>query len=497
MTPRSKAACIAASILALSASSLGTEAGHARGRDREEEAGDLREPPARPPCLTVADCPGGAEGHATCVAFTCRTGSSRADVEVIQTVAVALAFVDAGRPEVIQSSRYLTALLRDDLARSGFYAVLPESRHPAGFERDGVSDSELRRHAWLAAGASRLIRLAVIDDPASAPRLHVTIRDLERWGPPSATESFVLKLPLARQRDLRTLSASFVNGLIGRDTGLPGALGQRILGTSLVTPGVKEIVTVGDDGRDWRQLTRNGSLNLNPAWGPGGTAGWMSYVTGNTDWWLGEAPLSSRPGLNASGAWSPDGRWLVLALSDRGDAQLVLLDGATGAEHARLTDVSSLSTSPTWSPDGRAIAFVSDLQGGLPQLFTLDIETGRLTQLTREGYNGSPDWSPLGDALVFQRQFGAVFAIMRLDLTTGEVRRLSQTRGSAENPTFSPDGRRVAFHVADKGSARLWVMDADGDGAAPLGGEVTSRSFLSPAWEPLAEPAPWPPRDLD
>jgi TolB protein len=433
-----------------------------------------------------SDC---TEPDATCVAWTCRNGAERTAVAVLQRVAVIPALVASNRPEVRQATQTLVRHLRADLARAGFYEVLSEDRFPAGWERDGASLAEIRRHGWLAAGVSRLVQV-IVGDGTDAASLMLRVVDLERWGPEAVTTER-RDLPLARQGELRELSAAWVNALIGRDTGLAGGIGQRLIGSSETAPGVKEVVTVRDDGSDWRQITKNGSLNLNAAWAPGGRPAWMSYVSGNTDWWLDHQPFSTRPGLNSAGAWSPDGRYLALAVSDRGDSQIILVDGRTGQEHARLTDTVAIATSPTWSPDGRRIAFVSDRVGGVPQIFAVDLATGTTEQLTRDGYNTNPDWSPAGDVIAFQRQFGAVFGLMRLDLTTGQIRRIGPQRGSAESPAFSPDGRWIAFSVVDRRSARLWLMTADGERAAPLGGETTERSFIAPAWEhpPRAEPA--------
>lgn len=436
--------------------------------------------PAPAYCESPADC---AEPGATCVAWICRVGVDRTRVEVGHRVAVIPAVVATSRKVVRDTAGLFVAALQRDLARSGFYDVLPEARFPSGWQRDGASVAEVRRQRWLAAGVSRLVMVTVHDD-GRVPRLRIRVVDLERWerplDMPAGAHGGVL--PIDRHGDIARMSAAWVNALVGTDTGLPAALGGRLVGTSEVSPGVKEIVTVRDDGAGWTQITQNGSLNLHAAWGPGGRIGWMSYVTGNTDWFVDGRPLSTRPGLNSAGAWSPDGRFLALAVSDRGDSQLVLLDGTTGDEHARLTETSSLATSPTWSPDGGTLAFVSDSHGGQPQIYTLQLATGRLEQLTRDGYNTNPEWSPAGGVIAFQRQFGSVFAVMRLDLATGDVRRLTQGKGSAENPTFSPDGRFIAYTLIEGRNARLWVMTADGARAAPLGGEAADRSFLSPSW---------------
>jgi len=281
-------------------------------------------------CERPADC---GDPAATCVAWLCRSGQARARIAPLHQVAVMLWPVASARPEVLQTARAFHRYLGAELERSGFFTSLPSDRFPRGWLSDGVSAAEIRRAGWLAAGATLLVQLFVDEDDA---RVSIRIRtvDLQGWGP-SAIAVQTFDLPMARQGDLQDLASAWVNARVGLETGLPGALGYRIAGSTETSPGVKEIVTVRDDGSDWRQVTRNGSLNLHATWGPGGVPGWMSYLSGNTDWYYGGRPISTRPGLNASGAWSPDGRLLALAISDRGDSQIVLLDGYTGQEHAR------------------------------------------------------------------------------------------------------------------------------------------------------------------
>lgn len=426
--------------------------------------------------------PGDCAAAEACVGFVCLGGSARARVEPLYTVAVVPPFVGRGDSELVAVAEAFTAQLREDLAWSGFYRVLDDGALPRGWAAEGASAADLRHAAWQAAGAHRVVKVIVARAPRQAAttvaRLRVRAIEVERFG--------VLDLPqgdvTAAPEQLRDASARWVNALIAADTGIPGAVGTRLAATLEVARGVKEIATIDADGQRFAQVTRNGDLNLGPAWGPGGAGGelgWMSYLSGNADWVVDGRPLSTRPGLNAAGAWSPDGRTLALSVAEAGDSELVLLDAETGAVKAQITDHPAVDTSPTWAPDGARIAFVSD-RTGRPQIWIVSLSRGGLEQLTREGYNTSPEWSPLGDSLVFIRQGpGGNFVIMRHDFDTGETRRLTDGRRSAESPTFSPDGRYLAFTQKDSAGSRLWVMTADGDALRPVDPE---RAFFSPEW---------------
>jgi Tol biopolymer transport system component len=80
-----------------------------------------------------------------------------------------------------------------------------------------------------------------------------------------------------------------------------------------------------------------------------------------------------------SPAWSPDTNYLAATKTDSFGTDVVILDGATGAEILRVTD-DDASFSPVWSPAGDAIAFLH-LEGTIVDLkmARLDGENGRWT----------------------------------------------------------------------------------------------------------------------
>ena len=182
-----------------------------------------------------------------------------------------------------------------------------------------------------------------------------------------------------------------------------------------------------------------------------------------------QSPLSTRPGLNAAGAWSPNGRWLALSLSEGGNSELVILDARTSRIRRRVTDHRSVDTSPAWSPDGGQIAFVSDRTGS-PQIWVADLKARTERRITQGGYVTSPSWSPLGQHIVYAQKLGPDrFALIRHDLESGRKKRLTPAGVSDDTPCYSPDGRYVVF-VRREGTspASLWIMHQDGQRARPL-----------------------------
>jgi hypothetical protein len=103
-------------------------------------------------------------------------------------------------------------------------------------------------------------------------------------------------------------------------------------------------------------------------------------------------------------AWSPDGTRLAFS-TDRGPETsfenltfgrqtIAILDVATGL----VTDLPGMvgkNITPYWSPDGKEIIFVSD-RTGIPNLFKITLETGRISQLSDllTGISGITEGSP-------------------------------------------------------------------------------------------------------
>jgi len=426
------------------------------------------------PCEGPAQC----ERDALCLAGECRTGSSRSLITKLDVLAIPEPLV-VGRGRFLhEEAKRVSRILADDLSWTGFYDLLPRSEMPPGHRAEGVSPTAVDRAAWRSAGAHRVLKVRLVTDRApGAYRLTLRLIDVERYAAVDLPGHDVLVPPGGTRRAV----ANWVNALVAHDTGLAGVVGTRVLAAVQVKMGVKEIGVMDVDGGAFRFVTGNGSLNLGPAWGPEDEIGYMSYASGNPDWIVDGSPRSDRSGLNAAGCWSPDGAWLALSVAEGTNSDVVILYGDTGEEHVRLTDHPAVDTSPTWSPDGRRLAFVSD-RSGSPQIWLASLSTGDLKRVSRGGYVTSPDWSPLGETLLYAKQVSAsAFVIVRHDLDTNQVTRLTSADVSSESPTFSADGRYVVFQRrgGDK-VPRLWIMHADGSHARPI--STPEYPMFAPDW---------------
>jgi TolB protein len=264
----------------------------------------------------------------------------------------------------------------------------------------------------------------------------------------------------------RLIVHRFADDILFNLTGEKGVAQTRIAYVSAVTRTAKEIFVMDYDGVNSSPLTGNQSINLSPRWSPDGRLiAYTSYRNGNPDLFVlnfdsgRRDVLSAQPGLNATPGWSPDGQWLAVAMSASGGTNLFLLPKNGGAPKA-LTTGPAISVSPSFSPNGRQIVFNSD-RGGTPQIYAIDVDGSNLRRLTFQGsYNASPRWSPRGEKIVFMCQVGG-YQICLINPDGSGLQQLTSA-GRNEEPTWSPDGRHIAFTSTRTGQRDVFVMHADG-----------------------------------
>ncbi len=97
-------------------------------------------------------------------------------------------------------------------------------------------------------------------------------------------------------------------------------------------------------------------------------------------------------------AVSPDGKHLVVTIL--GHLFRVSADGGTAEQ---LTFGACYDNDPVFSPDGRRVAFVSDRDGSGGNVFVLELQSGQVTQVTRETHAAQPTWAPDGGTIYYLR----------------------------------------------------------------------------------------------
>ena len=195
--------------------------------------------------------------------------------------------------------------------------------------------------------------------------------------------------------------------------------------------------------------------------------------------------LTTDPGPELHPSLSPDGSFLVYTSRASGSWDIYLLR-AGGRRPINLTEDSAADdTQPAFSPDGQRIAFHSSREGG--GLFVMGATGDSVRRVTSFGWN--PSWSPDGESLVFatepitrtpiDRPTTSALWIARVD--SGETALL--TEGDAVQPSWSPNGSRIAYWGIAEGSRRdLFTIPAAGGTPVP----VTKDAAIdwNPVWSP-------------
>lgn len=251
------------------------------------------------------------------------------------------------------------------------------------------------------------------------------------------------------------------------------------------------IYTVNADGSDLRRITSG----MDPSWSPGGRliafnrwqeprGVWVADVETGEEWRIFDW---TEPRWTS---WSPDGEEILFSrqLGGRTESREFCFRGFcfTIPAHpnwkvgvVRLSDGSfyeptppdaQVSQAPSWSPLGGQ--FVYDGEQGLA-VQTLDGEVRY--QLTTDGRDTSPVYSPDGQQVAFVRRQHDHWEIYRVDADGGNLRRLTDTPARADgtvansvSPAWSPDGRSIAFLTDRNGAWEIWIMAANGSGQAPM-----------------------------
>jgi len=199
----------------------------------------------------------------------------------------------------------------------------------------------------------------------------------------------------------------------------------------------------------------------------------------------------------------PSWAWLVAAalvvalavalLRPRGETAR---DGLAAARLSQLTSSDGVESGPAFSPDGKSLAFVSE-ESGVRSIAVKRLADGQERSLPGSGFdNVQPAFSPDGKSLAFVRgqqpgrrlEPGDVFgSFIEGDVWTVELGSGRETLllRNAFNPSFSPDGSRLAVDASLAGPRRLWVTDALGRNPKQVGSDPSeAAAHLRPRWSP-------------
>jgi len=168
--------------------------------------------------------------------------------------------------------------------------------------------------------------------------------------------------------------------------------------------------------------------------------------------------------------------------------RLLMIDADGGALRSAAPAEDSVY-SPVWARSGRQFIYtVFTGTGGKLVLADRPTASRRTISGTEQHTNFATAISPSGEEIAFARADGSGTHVYSYNLAQDCcLQRLTLDRFSDNlSPTFSPDGRRIAFVSDRPGLPQIYVMAVDGTGQelfAPMDWGVTGSSY-APEWSP-------------
>ncbi len=261
----------------------------------------------------------------------------------------------------------------------------------------------------------------------------------------------------------------------------PEAIGQAV-------PAIEGVTANPMVGGAQLSVSTEGTLVYVP-----GTAADMAYPI---DWMRRDGKVSvlrATKVLWANPRFSPDGQKLALDIFD-GQRNIWVYDWARDTS-TQLT-FGPLAHYPVWTPDARRVAFASDRDNGIGNLYWVKADgTGDVTRLTdSQNAERAYSWHPSGKFLAYQaNRPGTGWDLMILPIegdaaggwAPGTPTVFLSTTATEQAPMFSPDGRWIAYQSNEAGGRfDVYVRPFPGPGGGKW--RISTDGGTEPRWSASA-----------
>ncbi len=251
----------------------------------------------------------------------------------------------------------------------------------------------------------------------------------------------------------------------------------------------KRLAIMDSDGANHTFITSGSSTALTPRYSPDySKIAYLSYNDGNPRIYVYDISSRSQTLVAESSnptfapRWSPDGRYILYSMAIAGNTDIYRVSSAGGGRPVKLTSSPGIDVGGSYSPDGSKIVFESD-RSGSQQIYVMDADGSNQKRISFFGGRAAtPEWSPRGDQIAFTHIAGN-FRIAVMSPGGGSLRHLTNA-WQDEAPTWSPNGRIVQFFRTERNSGKtsLWQVDLTGRHLRKLD---TPEDASDPSWGPV------------
>jgi Tol biopolymer transport system component len=260
-----------------------------------------------------------------------------------------------------------------------------------------------------------------------------------------------------------------VGAVNGRISFIVGELGGSMDGV--------QIATAEPDGSERQTLSDGVPEYLTGGWSPDGTVIVFSRASeassdGHVHLWRMNADGSGLDQLTRDVAddfdaqFSPDGTRILFRRTPEGRAPAIFVMDADGSDLRRLgAEAGLVVLGARWSPDGAEILFIADTladdrRDGIGIYIMRSDGTG--SRRIYPGVNGTPQWSPHGDRILFQ--VGGRLMTMSPDGADLQTVAHGIERSGVSSYRWSPDGSMILYTrpIGPGSGEQLRVASLDG-----------------------------------
>lgn len=361
----------------------------------------------------------------------------------------------------------LVEVIRNDLASSNFFRVIPES----AFIDNKIGASVIPDFmSWRRINAQLLLN-GTISQKGSKISINFIIWDI-------ALDRQILRSTLEVPSNLWRRSAHKIADIIyERVTGEKGYFDTRIAFVSESGPlknRNKRLAIIDFDGENFRYVTTGAKMALTPRFSPDvNKLLFLSYNNDTPKVYIKdlntkrEKLLGDFPGMSFAPRFSPDGKRAVFCIAKNGATNIYEMN-LSSKKIRQLTSGYDINTSPSYSPNGEYIVFNSN-RSGSRQIYLMKSDGSDVRRISfGSGSYATPVWSPTSNDIAFTKisPEGFYIGVMKTD---GSEERLIADGYLVEGPTWAPNGKLIMFAKEFPSGenranmSKLYVVDISGN----------------------------------